>query len=110
MAAPVLPRELQLKFNEMASQYAAHTYNKDFAAALVDLDSLYNEMLRWQREQNQRFDKSYPLHNIGCILRLQNKGEKALGYFIQAFIEDLFSASSRTDIDSSRAGQTLKIP
>jgi len=107
MVAPALPKEAQTELDDMAREYTLRMYTEDYDSALKTVTQLYQKMLNWQSQYQQRFHKGYPIHNIGYTLYRQNKREDALKYFILAYIEDLVSADNENEADSTPAGRTL---
>lgn len=107
MTAPILPKELQEELDDFAGRYSICIHTQEYPVALNIVTDLHNKMLGWQQKYGQRFHKGYPIHNIGYTLYLQNKPQEALRYFILAYIEDLLSADSEDEADSTPAGQTL---
>jgi hypothetical protein len=107
MAYPKLPEEAQNELDNMAREYALRMYAQDYDSALATVTRLYEKMLHWQSKYRQRFHKGYPIHNIGYTLYRKNKVEDALKYFILAYIEDLISAESENEADSTPAGRML---
>jgi hypothetical protein len=108
MAAPILPENLQRELDDVARKYSLCIHTQQYDVALNIITDLYNRMLRWQEEHQQRFHKGYAIHNIGYTLYLQNKPpQEALRYFILAYIEDLLSADNEDEADLTPAGQTL---
>lgn len=107
MAYPILPQKLQRQYDNMASIYEGNIHSGHYREALIVAKSLYKNMLDWQKTNNQRYHKGYPIHNIGYALHLQNANKEALKYFILAYIEDLFSADRLEEAYTTPAGQTL---
>lgn len=107
MAAPILPKEAQIEFDCQAREYSIFIYAQQYDSALIIIRKLYDKMLGWQEKYHKRFHKGYPIHNIGYTLYLQNNIPDALKYFILAYIEDLLSAESEDEADSTPAGQAL---
>jgi len=107
MAAPVLPKELQTHLDDKAREYSIRIFAQEYSAAQAIAEKLYDEMLDWQRQYDRRFHKGYPIHNVGYALVQQGNQKDALRYFILAYIEDLLSADTEDEADSTPAGQTL---
>lgn len=107
MAYPILPKELQREYDNTARIYEGTIHSGHYREALIIAKSLYRKMLDWQKANNKRYHKGYPLHNIGYALYLQNENKEALKYFILAYIEDLLSADRPEEAYATPAGQTL---
>jgi hypothetical protein len=107
MAAPTLPEQLQREFDDMASKYSICIHTQDYPTALTIIKNLYDKMLAWQGQYQERFHKGYPIHNIGYTLYLQNKHQEAIKYFVLAYVEDLLSGGIESEADSTPAGKTL---
>jgi hypothetical protein len=107
MAYPKLPEKAQRELDNIEREYFFFIHTHQYLKAQKIITDLFNTMLSWQKEYGQRFHKGLPIHNIGYALYLQNKHDKALKYFILAYIEDLLSTESPEEADVTPAGQTL---
>jgi hypothetical protein len=104
-----LPPDLDQQLQGMALANEGLLYARDYPGALAGFKSMYTLLLEKQPPDN-RYHKGYPLHQIGITLFLSGKQDKALKYFILAFIEDLLSKEEGQEdkADDEPASKTLK--
>ncbi len=80
----------------------------DYAEAEKIFQEQYSLLLKLQRQRGTRVHKGGPLHNIGIAQYFQGKIESATVLVIQAYIEDLLSASKPYDADNTPACRVLR--
>lgn len=104
-----LPPDLDQKLQGMALANEGLLYTRDYQGALTGFESMYTLLLEKQPSDN-RYHKGYPLHQIGITLFLSGTQDKALKYFILAFIEDLLSKEEGQEdkADDEPASKTLR--
>ena len=102
------PTKINEKLRDIALKSQALFETRRYIEAQKGFEEMYKYLLKSQ-PAGRRYHKGYALHNIGGAILYSGKPQKALKFFLLAYVEDLLSQNEGEEDNADRlpAGNTL---